>query len=221
MIDTELAFAPAWRVREMIVSKEISPLEVVDLFLKRIKAITPQLNAYLTVTADEARAEAAKAGEAVTQGDHLGPLHGVPVSIKDLEFSKGVRTTMGCAVFKDHVPDEDSVVVDRMRRAGAIILGKTNTPEFGLSGSTENRLGDACRNPWNPERTSGGSSGGAGAALAAGLCSLASGSDGGGSIRIPSSYCGVFGIKPTQWRVPRYGSVGRGKPSANQFSQPG
>ena len=118
-------------------------------------------------------------------------------------------------------PDEDSVAVERVRQAGAIILGKTNTPEFGQSGTTENLLGDACRNPWNTERTSGGSSGGAGAALIAGLCSLATGSDGGGSIRIPASFCGVYGIKPTQLRVPRYGSVGRGPATANLFSQSG
>ena len=128
---------------------------------------------------------------------------------------------MGCYVFRDHVPDEDSVAVERVRQAGAIILGKTNTPEFGQSGTTENLLGDACRNPWNTERTSGGSSGGAGAALIAGLCSLATGSDGGGSIRIPASFCGVYGIKPTQLRVPRYGSVGRGPATANLFSQSG
>ena len=128
---------------------------------------------------------------------------------------------MGCYVFRDHVPDEDSVVVERLREAGAIILGKTNTPEFGQSGTTENLLGEPCRNPWNTERTSGGSSGGAGAALIAGLCSLATGSDGGGSIRIPASFCGVYGIKPTQLRVPRYGSVGRGPATANLFSQSG
>ena len=157
----------------------------------------------------------------MARGDDLGPLHGVPISIKDLEFSKGIRSTMGCYVFRDHVPDEDSVAVERVRQAGAIILGKTNTPEFGQSGTTENLLGDACRNPWNTERTSGGSSGGAGAALIAGLCSLATGSDGGGSIRIPASFCGVYGIKPTQLRVPRYGSVGRGPATANLFSQSG
>ena len=157
----------------------------------------------------------------MARGDDLGPLHGVPISIKDLEFSKGIRSTMGCYVFRDHVPEEDSVAVERVRQAGAIILGKTNTPEFGQSGTTENLLGDACRNPWNTERTSGGSSGGAGAALIAGLCSLATGSDGGGSIRIPASFCGVYGIKPTQLRVPRYGSVGRGPATANLFSQSG
>ena len=109
---------------------------------------------------------------------------------------------MGSLVFRDTVPDADSVVVERIRAAGAVILGKTNTPEFGLQGTTENRLGDACRNPWNLERTSGGSSGGAGAAVAAGMCSIATGTDGGGSIRNPSSFCGIFGIKPTLGRVP-------------------
>ena len=148
---------------------------------------------------------AARAAEAaVMRGDELGPLYGVPISIKDLELTKGIRTTSGSLVFQDRIPDEDSVVVERVRQAGAIPLGKTNVPEFGLIGANENRLGDHCRNPWNPDRTTGASSGGAGAAVAAGLCALATGSDGGGSIRIPSSFCGVYGIKPTQGRVPRY-----------------
>ena len=150
----------------------------------------------------------------------LGPLHGVPISIKDLELTKGVRTTSGCLVFKDRMPDEDSIVVERVKESGAIILGKTNTPEFGHRGTTENLLGDACRNPWNTERTPGGSSGGAAAALAAGLCAISTGSDGGGSVRIPASFCGLYGIKPTQGRVPRYG--GRSAPAvANQLSQSG
>ena len=221
MNSTDLAFAPAWKVREMIAAKEVSPRELVDLFLDRIDSLDPKLNSYLTVTADLAREQAAEAEAAVSRGDELGALHGVPISIKDLELSKGIRSTMGCYVFRDHVPDEDSVVMERVKNAGAIILGKTNTPEFGQSGTTENLLGDACRNPWNTERTSGGSSGGAGAALIAGLCSLATGSDGGGSIRIPASFCGVYGIKPTQLRVPRYGSVGRGPATANLFSQSG
>lgn len=221
MNSTDLAFAPAWKVREMVAAKEVSPRELVDLFLDRIDSLDPKLNSYLTVTADLAREQAAEAEAAVSRGDELGALHGVPISIKDLELSKGIRSTMGCYVFRDHVPDEDSVVMERVKNAGAIILGKTNTPEFGQSGTTENLLGDACRNPWNTERTSGGSSGGAGAALIAGLCSLATGSDGGGSIRIPASFCGVYGIKPTQLRVPRYGSVGRGPATANLFSQSG
>ena len=149
--------------------------------------------------------ESARAAEqAVVRGDELGPLHGLPISIKDLEMTKGIRTTGGSLAFKDRVPAEDSIVVERVRKAGAVVLGKTNTPEFGLLGETRNRLGDDCRNPWNVERTSGGSSGGAGAAVVSGLCSLATGSDGGGSVRIPASFCGVYGIKPTQGRVPRY-----------------
>lgn len=219
MANEDLAFTPAWRLRELISTKELSPVELTEFFLRRIEALNPKLNAYLTVTAEEALSEARLAEQAVLKGEVLGPLHGIPISIKDLEVTKGVPTTLGSLVFKDKVPQEDTVVVERVRKSGAIILGKTNTPEFGLSGTTENRLGDACRNPWNLERTSGGSSGGAGAGLAAGLCPLAIGSDGGGSIRIPSSFCGVYGIKPTQGRVPRYG--GFGKPAANLTSQVG
>ena len=153
------------------------------------------------------------------RGDTLGPLHGIPISIKDLEGTKDMNTTMGSAVFRDRATEMDSIVVERVRQAGAIVLGKTNAPEFGITPPTENKLGDACRNPWNIERTPGGSSGGAAAALAAGLCTLSTGSDGGGSIRIPSSFSGLFGIKPTQGRLPRYGGYGR--PSANYFSQSG
>ena len=220
MTDRDLAFAPASEHLRLIAGKQVSPVELTQLYLDRIEELDGWLNSYLTVTADEALAGAREAEAAVARGDELGPLHGLPISIKDLELTAGIRTTGGSLAFKDRVPTEDSVVVERIRKAGAVILGKTNTPEFGLLGSTENRLGDHCRNPWNTERTSGGSSGGAGASVAAGLCSLASGSDGGGSIRIPSSYCGVYGIKPTQGRVPRYGGVAA--PSiANHFSQSG
>ncbi|MEK7806923.1 MAG: amidase family protein, partial [Chloroflexota bacterium] len=178
-----------------------------------------KLNAYLALCPDQALASARTAQRAVQRGNPLGPLHGIPISIKDLELTKGIPTTLGSALFRDRTPDIDSVVVERVRQAGAIVLGKTNTPEFGQSGTTENKLGGACRNPWNTERTSGGSSGGAAAALAAGLCTLAVGSDGGGSIRIPASFSGVTGIKPSQGRVPRYGGYGR--PAANHFSQSG
>ncbi len=219
MIDKDLAFAPAWRVKELIQAKEVSPVELTELFFDRIEALNPSLNAYITLAHDAALAEARAAERAVIDGDTLGPLHGIPISVKDLEATSGLRTTLGSCCFKDTVPEHDSIVVERVRRSGAIILGKTNTPEFGLSGTTENRLGDACRNPWDTTRTSGGSSGGAGAALVAGLCALATGSDGGGSIRIPSSFCGVYGLKPSQGRVPRYGGLGR--PAFSQFSQPG
>ena len=218
-MDADMAFAPATELRRLIQSKEVSIVELVELFYQRIDSINPRLNAYLALCQDQALDQARSSQDAVQRGDSLGPLHGIPISVKDLEMTKGIPTTLGSAVFRDRTPDIDSVVVERIRQAGAIILGKTNTPEFGLSGTTENKVSDPCRNPWNTERTPGGSSGGAAAALASGLCTLATGSDGGGSIRIPASFSGVFGIKPSQGRVPRYGGYGR--PAANQFSQSG
>ena len=215
----EFAFTSAYDLRGVLDSKKVSAVELTEMFLRRIEALNPRLNAYLTVTGDEALAAARQADRTSARGAARGPLHGIPTSIKDLDITRGIRTTMGSLAYKDYVPDQDSVVVERVRKAGAIILGKTNTPEFGFLGTTENRLGEPCRNPWNPQRTSGGSSGGAAAAMAAGLCALATGSDGGGSIRIPCSFTGTFGIKPSQGRVPRYGGVGR--PSYNLMSQAG
>ena len=216
----DLAFTSTTELRALIASGQVSPVEVTELYLSRIDRLDSRLNSYLTVTADHAIDSARRAEAAVAHGDVLGPLHGVPISIKDLELTRGIRTTGGSLAFRDRVPDEDSIVVERVRASGAVILGKTNTPEFGLLGHTQNLLGDHCRNPWNTERTSGGSSGGAGAAVVAGLCSLATGSDGGGSIRIPSSFCGVYGIKPTQHRVPMYaGAASTGV--FNMFSQSG
>lgn len=197
-MDSDLAFAPATDIRRMIANREISSAELTEFFFQRIDELNPQLNAYLALCPDQAMADARAADEAVRNGDPLGPLHGVPISVKDLELTKGVTTTMGSAVFRDRVPDIDSVVVERVKAAGAILLGKTNTPEFGQSGTTENLVSEACRNPWNTDYTPGGSSGGAGAALAAGLCTLATGSDGGGSIRIPSSFSGVTVLLITQ-----------------------
>ena len=218
-MDQEFAFKSATELRQLIASGQVSCVELTELFLRRIDALNPKLNAYLTICGDQAMAAARNAQDAVQRGDSLGPLHGIPISIKDLEMTNGIPTTLGSVLFQDRTPDIDSVVVERVKAAGAVILGKTNTPEFGLSGTTENKLGDACRNPWDTNRTPGGSSGGAAAALASGLCALATGSDGGGSIRIPASFSGVFGIKPSQGRVPRYG--GYGYPAANHFSQSG
>jgi Asp-tRNA(Asn)/Glu-tRNA(Gln) amidotransferase A subunit family amidase len=199
----DLTFTPAWRLSELVRRHAVSPVEITEHFLRRSEALNPHLNAYLTICADQAMAAAQAAENASNEGRDLGPLHGVPIAIKDLNPTKGIRTTRGSLVYKDWIPDEDDPVVERVRRAGAIIIGKTNTPEFGARGTTENRLGPACRNPWDTTRTAGGSSGGAAAALAAGLCPLATGSDAGGSIRIPGSFCGVYGIRPTQGRVPR------------------
>jgi aspartyl-tRNA(Asn)/glutamyl-tRNA(Gln) amidotransferase subunit A len=219
-MENNLAFSPATEVRRLIADREVSPVELTGMFLERIDALDGKLNSYLTVSADSALAEARAAEDAVMSGEELGPLHGVPISVKDLEMSAGIRTTGGSLLFEDRVPAVDSAVVERVKAAGAVILGKTNTPEFGLLGHTQNRLGDHCRNPWNTERTTGGSSGGAGASVVAGLCTLATGSDGGGSIRIPAALCGIYGIKPTQGRVPLYPGV-PSPPFANHFSQSG
>ncbi|MDA1189350.1 MAG: amidase [Chloroflexi bacterium] len=220
MTSDELAFKPATELRNMIAGKQVSPVELTEMYFKRIEKFDGQLNNYLTLNRDEAMKQAHAAEQAVMKGEKLGPLHGLPISIKDLEITRGLRTTGGSLAYKDRIPDEDSVVAERIRNAGAVILGKTNTPEFGLIGRTENRLGDPCRNPWNPQRTTGGSSGGAGGSVIAGLCALAQGSDGGGSIRIPSSYCGIYGIKPTLGRTPRYSGRNAAR-LTNHFSQLG
>ena len=216
----ELAFAPGYELRGLLDSREVSSVELTEMFLGRIEELNPILNAFLTVCGEEAVASARQADERIGRGDGGGPLLGIPVSIKDLEVTKGIRSTMGSLAYRDYVPKIDSITSERVRRSGAVILGKTNTPEFGLLGTTENRLGDACRNPWNTDRTSGGSSGGAAAALVAGLCTLATGSDGGGSIRIPASFCGVYGIKPTLGRVAKYGGVGNASPNFTSQSGP-
>ena len=216
----ELAFAPAYELRGLLDSREVSSVELTEMFLGRIEELNPILNAYLTVCGEEAVASARLADERIGRGDEGEPLLGIPVSIKDLEVTKGIRSTMGSLAYRNYVPEIDSITSERVRSSGAVILGKTNTPEFGLLGTTENRLGDACRNPWNTDRTSGGSSGGAAAALVAGLCTVATGSDGGGSIRIPASFCGVYGIKPTLGRVAKYGGVGNASPNFTSQSGP-
>ncbi|MCH2311647.1 MAG: amidase [SAR202 cluster bacterium] len=218
--DQSLAFNPAVKLISMLREKQVSSVELTRLYLDRIEAFDNRLHSYLTVDAENALSLAAKADKRLMSGNLVGPLDGLPISIKDLEITAGLKTTGGSQIFKDRIPKEDSVVVERIKSAGAVILGKTNTPEFGLLGVTYNLLGEHCRNPWNINKTSGGSSGGAASALAAGLCPVSIGGDGGGSIRIPSSFCGVFGLKPTQGRVPKYG--GAGLPiAANHLSQTG
>jgi aspartyl-tRNA(Asn)/glutamyl-tRNA(Gln) amidotransferase subunit A len=182
--------------------KAISPVEAVEAVLRRIEALQPTVNAFITVTAAEARAAARAAEAAVGRGEPLGPLHGVPFSVKDLLQTRGVRTTMGSHIFADQVPDEDAVPVRRLREAGAILVGKTTTPELGHKPLTDSPLFGVTRNPWDLTRTAGGSSGGAAAAVASGQGPLALGTDGGGSIRIPAACCGIVGLKPTLGRVP-------------------
>jgi aspartyl-tRNA(Asn)/glutamyl-tRNA(Gln) amidotransferase subunit A len=204
MSDTELSFMPATELAASIRSKKVSPVEVINAILARIEQLNPKLNAFCLVTADAARQAAQAAEQAVMWGETLGPLHGVPVSIKDLVITKGMRTMRGSKLYEQDVPTEDAPVVERLKAAGAIILGKTTTPEFGFKGVTDSLVTGISRNPWHLERTPGGSSGGAGAAVAAGMGPLAVGTDGAGSIRIPSSFCGIYGLKPQVGRVPVY-----------------
>jgi amidase len=196
----DLAYTPALELARRIRARELSPVELTELFLARIDALDPAYRSYLTVAADQALA-AAKDAEGALGTDDLPPLHGVPFSVKDLIDTAGIRTTYATAAWRERVPDHDAAVVAKLRTAGAIVIGKTNTPEFAGGISTEPVAYAPCRNPWNTEFTPGGSSGGAGAAQAAGLCALALGSDDGGSVRIPSGWCGVFGIKPSRGRV--------------------
>ena len=205
MPSDELCWLSASELAAMIRRRKVSPVEVVDSVLDRIGRVNPQLNAYVTVTADEARRAARAAERALgPRRARLGPLHGVPFSVKDLVFTKGVRTTFGTRLFSDHIPAEDAPMVARLRAAGAIMVGKTNTPTMGWLGATHNLLFGATRNPWRRDRTPGGSSGGASAAVAAGLAPIAVGTDGGGSIRIPASFAGIFGHKPSYGRIPTY-----------------
>src|SRR5713226_8686491 len=201
----DLCWMPASEMAPAIRRRKLSPVEVMKAVLARIERLNPRLNAFVTLTADQALKDARAAERAVMKkGATLGPLHGVPFSTKDLVITKGVRTTFGTRLFADNVPAEDAPMVERMRAAGAIQLGKTNTPTMGWIGATHNLLFGATRNPWNLDRTPGGSSGGASAAVAAGMGPLAIGTDGGGSIRIPASFAGIFGHKASFGRIPAY-----------------
>jgi Asp-tRNA(Asn)/Glu-tRNA(Gln) amidotransferase A subunit family amidase len=197
----------ATELGRLIRQRQLSPVELVDTILARLDRLNPILHAFLTVTDDHAR-DLARASEArAMSGELLGPLDGIPYSLKDLEATAGIRTTLGSKFFEAQVPTQDSVVAARLRRSGGVLLGKTNTPHIGYKDMTDNLLGPPCLNPWNLTRTAGGSSGGAGAAVAAGLGPLAHGSDGAGSIRIPAALCGIFGLKPSFGRVPSWPSA--------------
>src|SRR5689334_818843 len=194
-----------WTARDIasaIRAKQLSVREVVAWHLDRIANVNPRLNAVVSLRPEAALAEAAAADHRVSAGQPLGPLHGLPIAIKDLEDTAGIRTTYGSTLFSDHVPQVDCLLVQRLRAAGAIVIGKTNTPEFGVGSHTFNEVFGVTRNPWAPELSAGGSSGGAGAALAAGLLPIADGSDHGGSIRNPASFNNVVGLRPTPGLVP-------------------
>ncbi len=184
--------------------KDLSPVEVVEACLDRMEKLEPQLHAFCTPTPDLARKQAKAVEKAILAKEEVGPLAGVPVGVKDLICTAGIRTVSGSVAYKDFVPDEDDIVVERLKKAGAIILGKTNVPEFGYSGVGHNPVFPTTRNPWNTDLTPGGSSAGSGAAVASGMCPFALGSDGGGSIRIPSAHSGIYGMKASMGRVPLY-----------------
>ena len=210
MDNLEICYMTVEEQVEAIKTRKLSPVEIMDAVLSRIERLNPKINAYCTLVAESARKQAKEAEARVMKGEKLGSLHGVPISIKDLTFTKDIRTTFGSKIYENFIPREDGVAVERLKAAGGIIIGKTNTPEFGFKALTDKPVFGVTRNPWNLEYTPGGSSGGAAAAAASGMGSLATGSDAGGSIRIPSSFCGVFGLKPSFGRVPQYPTFGAG-----------
>jgi Asp-tRNA(Asn)/Glu-tRNA(Gln) amidotransferase A subunit family amidase len=188
-------------LRDELSTRRVSAVEATQRSLEAIDA-AGELRAFLTVGDEQALAAAAAADRAAARGEPLGPLHGVPFAVKDLQETAGMATSYGVRALRDHVPAADAVIVERLRAAGAILVGKTNTPAFGALGETKNRLGPQCRNPRAPSRSPGGSSGGSAAAVAAGLVPLATGTDSAGSIACPAAFCGIVGLKPTRGRVP-------------------
>ena len=215
-----LAYSTLDELRDLIRSKQVSPVEITQLFLRRIDELDQHLNSFLLVTHDIALRQAQAAEDAIMRGDEIGPLHGIPIPIKDNQMTRGIRTTNGSIIFKDHVPQNNAAFLDRILDDGAIVLGKTNCSELGFVGTCENSLGITGKNPWDTTRTPGGSSGGAAAAVAAFLAPIATGGDGGGSLRIPANFCGTYAIKPTLGRVSGYSGVS-GPPAPNFFGQPG
>ncbi len=202
MAEDRLWTLPAVELARRIAERNLSPVEVMESALARIEAVQPALNAFCFVYAEEALAAARAAEQAVMDVGPLGPLHGVPIAIKDFTPTKGKTTTRGSYAFEHWIPDRDALVVERLRAAGAIMVGKTTTPEFAYSSFTESPLWGITRNPWDPARTPGGSSGGSAAAVAAGCVPLAEGTDMGGSVRIPAAFCGLVGLKPSLGRIP-------------------
>jgi amidase len=204
MTDLGLARKSARELAGLIRRRAVSPLEVLEAHIAAIELINPKLNAVVTVAAEQARQAAHAAESAVMRNEPLGPLHGVPVAIKDITPTAGIRTTYGSPLYRDNVPGEDAEVVRRLKAAGAIVIGKTNTPEFACGAYTHNVVFGATRNPWKPNLSPAGSSGGSAVAVASGMVPLAQATDFGGSIRVPAAFCGVVGIRPTPGLVPNY-----------------
>src|SRR3981189_599384 len=197
MADVSLTRRSARELARLIRARDVSPIEVLDAHLAVIGEINPKLNAIVTLASEQARNAARTAEAAVASGGPLGAPHGLPVAIKDVTPTAGIRTTFASPLFKDHVPTEDAEVVRRLKAAGAIVLAKTNTPEFACGANTNNALFGPTRNPWNPALSPAGSSGGSAVAVATGMAPLAQGTDFGCSIRMPASFCGIVGIRPT------------------------
>ena len=204
MTGNDLCFLTASELVRRIITKELSACDVMAAHLTQIDRVNPQLNAIVTLLPDRAMDQAARADEMLAHGDVLGPLHGLPIAHKDLVETKGIRTTFGSPIFQDFVPDRNALIVERLQAAGAITIGKTNTPEFGAGSQTFNNVFGQTTNPHNLAKTCGGSSGGAAVALATGMLPLADGSDFGGSLRNPASFCNVVGYRPTPGRVPTW-----------------
>lgn len=201
----DLCYVSAGELSRLIKKREVSPVDVVRAHLARIEAVEPALNSFITLLSEQAMEEAGTAEQEIQSGRYRGPLHGIPIGLKDLFYVKGVRNTSGSKIFDHFIPDHDSTVALRLREAGAILLGKLNLHQFAYGPTGENPDYGNMHNPWNLERIPGGSSGGSASAVASGQCGLAMGTDTGGSIRIPSALCGLVGLKPTYGRVSRYG----------------
>lgn len=206
-LDSQLSFATISDLAKQIQRHELSPVDLTALALERIQRLNPKLNVFVTQTADLAIKQASQAEKEIMHGQYKGPLHGIPIVHKDLYCTKGIRTTAGSKILEDFVPDHDATAVVKLREAGAVLLGKAQTHEFAAGMTTSSKYFGPCRNPWNPDLVPGGSSGGSAAAVAAGFAYLGTGSDTGGSIRIPAACCGVVGMKPTYGRVSRYGII--------------
>jgi amidase len=204
MADESLTRKSACELAALICSRAVSPVEVLDQHLAVIARVNPALNAIVTLAADQARECARAAETAVMRGEAVGALHGLPIGIKDIVRTAGIRTTFGSPLFRDFVPDDDAEVVARLKRAGAIVLAKTNTPEFATGANTTNALFGATLNPWNPALSPAGSSGGSAVAVATGMLPIAQGTDFGASIRVPAAFCGIVGIRPTPGLTPNH-----------------
>jgi Asp-tRNA(Asn)/Glu-tRNA(Gln) amidotransferase A subunit family amidase len=204
---SDLIFDSATNLAEMIRGKQASPVDIVEAHIRRIEEVNPKLNAFVTTTFECAREEARSAEQRIARGERVGPLHGVPVSVKDTFETAGVRTVAGSRLLENNVPERDAPVVARLKHAGAIVLGKTNVPEFAMDYRSENPVFGRTSNPWDPGRVPGGSSGGEGAAIASGCSPAGIGSDLGGSIRVPAHFCGIVGLKPTPGRIPVTGHI--------------